>query len=113
MTHSAERKQGDPEARQREDKLRILPFQPRRAMRANEPPPSICIEDKRGHNFVGASRALRHGRFPPFALDPTVAHPFYCVNGTRDSLCLIRTDPCRRRSLCASGTWRRASTVLS
>ena len=87
MTHSAERKQGEPEAHQRKDNLRILSFQPRRTMAADEPPSCIRIEHKRSNNFVLAGGALRHGRFPLSLFVPTVPRPLRRVNGTYDSLC--------------------------
>lgn len=110
MPQPAERKQGEPKAHQRNDQLRILPFQPRRTMGTNKPSPRIGIEEERGSNFVRASRALRHGRFPLFALAPTVPRSLNRVNGTHDSLC--RNADLTGSSLRASGTWRRASTVL-
>src|SRR5689334_7020229 len=90
MTQPAEGQQGHPEAYQRNNNLRILPFQSHRAMRTNKPPPGIRIKDKRGSNFLRASRALRHGQFP---LRSTVPRSFHRVNGTYDFLCRMRTDP--------------------
>src|SRR5260370_25212176 len=58
-----ERNEGHEERRQRNNKAWILPFQPCRAMRTNQPPPRIGIKEKRGGNVLVASGALRHGGY--------------------------------------------------
>src|SRR5690348_3357349 len=64
MTQSAERDQGEPETRQRNDPARILSLQSYRTMRTSQPSPRVNSEEKRGRNVARASRAFRHGAHP-------------------------------------------------
>jgi hypothetical protein len=90
MTPPANRSQNDKEGHERHNVAWLLPLQPGRAMRTNEPPPRIRVQEGRGRSVLRANRALwlRHGT--PFRDSLTLPGLFYCVNGTTGPLCPSR-----------------------
>jgi hypothetical protein len=83
MTLMTQCAQADQEGRQHEEGTRILPIQPRRTLRTNEPPPRAHVKEKRGGAIVRTTGALSHGGYLLPVLRLTVLQRSDGVNRTK------------------------------